>query len=367
MRDGVDRCGIGPVCLPFCLPGVVFQHIPWYLHTMLLADLDYDFPTELVATAPSRPTRVAYTAEGREPLELNLNQLLGCFDRQKDLMVVNETKVLPMRIFSAEEAEILFLRPISNARWEVLFPARAVPLGARLRLPGGVEAVLVKKGLPQEVVLSRPVSADYFSSYGEFALPPYIQEARAERHNRSEDRGWYQTDWAKDPGAVAAPTASLHFTESQLRDLGRVARLTLHVGAGTFFPVRTPDLRDHEMHAERVHIPDETWAEILRTRLNGGKVWAMGTTAARAIESGERLGTQGGERSGETRLFIFPPYQFQFVDVLLTNFHQPRSTLLALVAAFAGLATVKSTYNWAMARGFKLFSYGDLSAWTRGR
>lgn len=327
---------------------------------MRLNDLEYNYPPNAVALEPRRPSRVAFTAAHAGPEELTVAQLLGRFHAD-DLFVVNETKVNPARVFSAEEIEILFLKQIDPVTWEVLFPARDFKVGASMTLPGGVVASLVAKGLPQQLRVDRPLPPDYFAQYGEMALPPYIQEARGERHNRATDSAWYQSAWARQPGSVAAPTASLHFSAQDLGALN-VAKITLHVGAGTFLPVRTDNLAEHTMHSERVEIPLEV-AE--RVRAAKGQVWALGTTAARALESMEILARQGDKLVGDTKLFIYPPYEFKNVDVLLTNFHQPRSTLLALVAAFAGLDQVKRTYAWAIARGFQLFSYGDLSAWTR--
>lgn len=331
---------------------------------MQLSDLDFDFPADLIALEPSRPTRVALTEPGREPVETTVQGLLGRFGCH-DLFVVNESKVVPARVFTREEVEILFLKPVNETDWEVLFPSREYRAGDQLGLPGDVTATLVSKGLPQTLRLSRPLDAAYFEKHGEMALPPYIQEARAERHNRRDDAGWYQTAWARQPGSVAAPTASLHFSAGDLKGLPNVAKLTLHVGAGTFFPVRTPDLNSHVMHAETVEVPLSLREQIRETRARGGRVWALGTTVTRALESMDLLQPHGDALIGETRLFIRGNYDFKNVDVLLTNFHQPRSTLLALVGAFAGMDTVKSTYQWAIARGFKLFSYGDLSAWTR--
>lgn len=325
---------------------------------MQLTDLDYEYPATAVATEPSRPTRVAWKAFDRAPEELTVAALLARIGPE-DLLVVNESKVVPARVFTADETEVLFLKERNAFEWEVLFPARDYKVGAELRLPGGVSAVLVQKGLPQVLRVETPLTPRYFEAHGEMALPPYIQDARAERHNRGLDAGWYQTAWARDPGSVAAPTASLHFTAEDLARVPRVAKITLHVGAGTFLPVRTVDLRQHVMHAERVEVPLATREALAATR---GRVWALGTTVARTLESLDLLDEQG---RGETRLFIYPPYEFKVVDVLLTNFHQPRSTLLALVAAFAGLDDVKATYRWAVERGFHLFSYGDLSAWTK--
>lgn len=330
---------------------------------MMLADLDYSFPTDLIALEPSRPTRVAWTEPGHEPIELDLDRLLSRFAPQ-DLFVINESKVIPARVFSGEGVEVLFLRPRSPLEWEVLFPAREFKIGQSLQFPEGVEGTLTVKNLPQVLTLSREISPSYFEAHGEMALPPYIQDARGERHNRPQDRSVYQTSWARDPGSVAAPTASLHFQQEHLERIKNVARLTLHVGAGTFFPIRTADIREHKMHSEIVEVPCELVERIEYTRQQGGRVWALGTTVARALESLPVLQRKGTRLVGETRLFVYPPFEFKNVDVLLTNFHQPKSSLLALVAAFAGLEQVQSTYKWAIERGFKLFSYGDLSAWS---
>lgn len=336
---------------------------------MQVADLDYEYPADLVATEPSRPTRVAYISAG-QPRELDLPTLLEQF-YPGDLLVINESKVIPARIFSNEEIEILFLRATSAEDWEVLFPARDFKVGAQLNLPGGVTATLTQKGLPQTIRTSMPLDADYFQKHGEVALPPYIQEARGERRNRQTDAAFYQTAWAKTPGSVAAPTASLHFSASDLEKLRErgvnVATLTLHVGAGTFLPIKSAHLDDHTMHAERVEIPRATLDLVDATRAKGARVWALGTTVARSLEAyacGDFLSDATGAR-GQTRIFIKPGYEFKIVGGLLTNFHQPKSTLISLVAAFAGLDQVKSVYSWAVANRFRLFSYGDLSVWTK--
>lgn len=331
---------------------------------MQLSDLEFSYPPGLVAVEPSRPTRVMFHSATGAPQETDISSLLDKISPY-DLFIINETKVIPARVFSREEVEILFLRPVDETTWEVLFPSREFKVGDVLALPDGIEARLTAKGLPQHLTVSKTLTAEYFEAHGEMALPPYIQEARAERHNRQTDTGWYQTAWATKPGSVAAPTASLHFTADQLAGIPNVERLTLHVGAGTFFPIRTDDLTKHKMHSERVEAPISLATQIKATRARGGKVWALGTTVARALESLDRFTEVGDHLAGETDIFIYPPYQFKNVDVLLTNFHQPRSTLLALVSAFAGPERVKDAYKWAIEREFKLFSYGDLSAWIR--
>jgi len=336
---------------------------------MQVNDLDYTYPPELVATEPSKPTRVAFVSSGA-PREINMAQLLDQFF-PGDLLVINESKVIPARIFSKEEVEILFLRELAVGEWQVLFPAREFKVNAELALPGGVTATLIEKGLPQTLRLMPPIGPEYFFEHGEVALPPYIQEARGERRNRQTDAEFYQTAWAKTPGSVAAPTASLHFTAADLDSLKargvHIATLTLHVGAGTFLPIKSETLDGHTMHGEQVEIPKESLDLIAATRSAGGRVWALGTTVTRALEAwaaGDLTETANGV-AGETKIFIKPGFEYKVVGGLLTNFHQPKSTLISLVAAFAGLAQVKSVYAWAVERRFRLFSYGDLSAWIR--
>lgn len=337
---------------------------------MQVADLDFTYPENLVAVEPSRPTRVAWSEPGLMPVELTIADLLEKF-APGDLLVVNESRVIPARLFTEDGSEILFLKEIEARRWEVLFPSREYKIGDSFTLPDGVRAILAQKGLPQHLVVDQDLTHDYFFRNGEMALPPYIQEARGERHQREKDSEWYQPDWAKNTGSVAAPTASLHFSNGDLEKLRargvKVEPLTLHVGAGTFFPIRGNSLDDHRMHSEWVEIPKACVEQIEQTRGHGRKIWALGTTATRSLESlavGRLQKTENGF-AGDTDLFIKPSYEFQLVDCLLTNFHQPKSTLLCLVAAFAGFEHMKQTYDWAIQEKFKLFSYGDLSAWTR--
>ena len=337
---------------------------------MFTSDLDFTYPPELIALEPSRPSRIAFIAAG-EHEELTMPDLLSRF-APGDLLVVNESKVIPARVFSLEEVEVLFLNSIDESHWQVLFPSRDLKIGDQLNMPDGLTLTLVTKGLPQVVEVSRPLNEGYLQNFGEVALPPYIQEARGERHNRPADRNWYQTAWARTSGSVAAPTASLHFRQTHL-DLLRengvgVQHVTLHVGAGTFLPVKTSELSQHTMHAELASVTQATLEAIDATKARGGRVWALGTTVARTLESqanGMLHQQDDGSFSGPTKLFIYPPYEFKVVDALLTNFHQPKSTLFGLVAAFATLEKTKNVYAWAIERRFQLFSYGDLSAWIK--
>lgn len=338
---------------------------------MKLSDLDFTYPENLVATAPVYPSRVMQVeVVSGQPQEITLQHLLELIP-PGDLFVINNTKVLKRRVF-AGELEILFLSQKSPLEWEVLFPSRKYKLGEILALPEGLKMTLVQKGRPQVVRLSEAISEEYFQKWGELPLPPYIQKARAQRHTVSDDEAWYQTRWASKPGSFAAPTASLHFHEKEINFLKargvQVLELTLHVGLGTFLPVTSEDLDQHDMHEEYAEIPREVWKSLSESRTKGNKVWALGTTATRALESaaqGLLSYDQEGNLKGFTKILIQPPYNFKMVDRLLTNFHQPESTLLALVSAFAGLDQVKACYQWAIARNFRLFSYGDLSVWLK--
>lgn len=330
-------------------------------------DLTFTYPEELVATEPRRPSRVLLF-DGT-PAEASVTDLLARF-APGDLLVVNQTKVLKRRVF-AGDLEILFLREASPRRWETLFPSRGMKPGDQVALPEGLFMTLAEKGRPQVVEVSGDLDPSYFERWGEVPLPPYIQKARARRRTVREDERWYQTFWAEKPGSLAAPTASLHFEPAHfdaLREKGvRILPLTLHVGLGTFLPVTSEILSEHRMHFETVEIPRATWSALEETRAAGRQVWSLGTTVARSLESQARGLLRETEEgfAGETDLFILPGHEWKAVDRLLTNFHQPESTLLALVAAFAGLENVKNAYRWAVERRFRLFSYGDLSAWIR--
>lgn len=332
------------------------------------SDLTFSYPEELVATKPSRPTRVMYW--NGQPSEIDISQLLDLFT-PGDVLILNDSKVVKRRVNSSNGLEILFLSEKPDERWSVLFPAKKFKIGEKIPMPGDIELTLLEKGLPQQVSASQKLDPQYFQKFGELALPPYIQKARGERKNRLEDALWYQTEWAKNEGSTAAPTASLHFTNKDLKALQKrgvgIGALTLHVGLGTFLPVHAENLEEHTMHAEWVEIPHATLNQIAKAKALGGRVWALGTTVARALESwslGYFEPTDDGIK-GSTDIFIKPGFDYKVVDVLMTNFHQPESTLLALVASFAGLENVHQAYQWAIAQKFRLFSYGDLSVWTR--
>lgn len=337
---------------------------------MKLSDLEFTYPEELVGLSPQKPSRVMWVDEQGLPSEISLESLLDKFNTG-DALVVNNTRVLKRRVFSGD-LEILFLKQKSATDWEVLFPSKKYKLGALIELPLGLTMELIEKGRPQTVRLSQEVSEDYFSKVAELPLPPYIQKARDQRHTQEQDENWYQTAWASQPGSFAAPTASLHFSSEDMQRLKargvEIIELTLHVGLGTFLPVTVENLDDHDMHEEFVEISSHSWQAVQAAKAEGRKVWSLGTTSTRSLESaaaGMLKPQADGSLSGFTKLLIQPGFEFKVVDVLLTNFHQPQSTLLALVSGFSSLERVKACYQWAIERKFRLFSYGDLSCWTK--
>lgn len=333
---------------------------------MKKSDLIFDYPESLVAQFPVKPSRVMWVENG-EPREISLQQLLDQIP-SGDVLVLNDTKVLRRRVFvkhKDQNLEFLFLDRLNNNEWHVLFPAREFKIGTEFLLPHGALVTLVEKGLPQKVKIDRELSDFDFEKIGELPLPPYIQKARSERHNQAEDKNWYQTAWAQNPGSFAAPTASLHFSSDEIEKLKyrgvHVVYLTLHVGLGTFLPVKVDDLDHHQMHKELYSVPQSVWELVKKKREECRGVWALGTTTTRTLETVART----GKLSGESDLLLQVGSEFKIVNRLLTNFHQPESTLLALVAAFSHLETVQRCYQWAIARKFRLFSYGDLSVWIK--
>lgn len=335
---------------------------------MKLSDLTYDFPEGLIATSPSRPTRVMFVDSSGNPQEMTVSDLINKIP-SGDVLVLNDTKVLKRRVFvrtaESQELEILFLEELPNGTQKVLFPSKKIKVGDEIVLPNGAKMKLLEKGLPQLVEVTPRLTESDFEKFGELPLPPYIQKARDERHNVQADVSWYQTAWAEKPGSFAAPTASLHFSDADLAKLKakgvKVEKITLHVGLGTFLPVKVENLNDHKMHAEVYNIPETVWADIQKAKASGNKIWALGTTVTRTLETAART----HKLSGASDLLLKEGSEFLVVDRLMTNFHQPESTLLALVSGFSSLADVKKNYAWAIERKFKLFSYGDLSVWVK--
>ena len=334
---------------------------------MRVSDFDYDLPPDLIAQHPAAEraaSRLLHVdGDSGAIRDLNFRDIVGLLDAG-DLLVVNDTRVIKARLRgrkdSGGEVEVMVERVLDERRALAQVRASKTPrAGRRLLFAPGVEAeVLGREGEFFELRFDGSV-LDTLAEHGEVPLPPYITHAP-----QAGDERRYQTVYARTPGAVAAPTAGLHFDEETLSLLERkgVARasVTLHVGAGTFQPVRVEEVSQHVMHSEWYSIPQATVDAIASAREKNGRVVAVGTTALRALESAAAGGEEGpAAGTAETRLFVVPGYEFRVVDRLVTNFHLPRSTLLMLVSAFAGVENIRRAYAHAVKRRYRFFSYGD--------
>jgi S-adenosylmethionine:tRNA ribosyltransferase-isomerase len=321
---------------------------------VLTSELDYDLPEALIAQKPAEPrdsSRLMVVDVREGSIAHHVFRDLPHFLRPKEALILNETKVLPARIVahktSGGEVELLFLRDLGGP-WEVLArPSKR--LKPELVLTVGEDELGVVKCLGDGhwVVEGRDVRGMLERS-GRMPLPPYIRPT-------ADAESAYQTVYARNPGSAAAPTAGFHFTERVLAETERagaeIARVTLHVGAGTFAPIRADKLEEHRMHAEFYSVPEYT----VQTVKKAARVVAAGTTVARTLETW----VANGEREGESRLFIYPGYEWRAVDVLLTNFHLPRSTLLAMIMSFGGAELVREAYRVAVEERYRFYSFGD--------
>ena len=340
--------------------------MPFQNRRFTLSDFDFELPPELVAQHPAAERSASRLLDGTGlvPIDRQFRELPKLF-RPGDLLVLNDTAVIKARLLGAKDTggavEALVERVLPNN--EVLAHLRASKspkAGATLRFADAFDAEVLGRGGPDNSLFHLRLPHDplaLLAQHGHVPLPPYITHA-----DDAADEQRYQTVFASRPGAVAAPTASLHFDEAVLAALAEAgvgsARVTLHVGAGTFQPVRTDDLAEHKMHSEWFEVNEATVQAIAATRAAGGRVIAAGTTTLRALESAAVGGTlEAGAR--ETALFITPGFQFNVVDVLLTNFHLPKSTLMMLVSAFAGYEHVRALYRHAIEARYRFFSYGD--------
>jgi S-adenosylmethionine:tRNA ribosyltransferase-isomerase len=332
---------------------------------MQRSDFHYDLPPELIAQMPlaeRRASRLLVLDGATGAIEDRAFTDLPAFLRAGDLLVLNDTRVLPARVIGRKPTggriELLLERLLGPRSALVhLQASHKPPPGSHVELPGGARArVGARRAELTEIELDRDI-VPFLEEHGQTPLPPYIA-----RMPNAADRERYQTVFARAPGAVAAPTAGLHFDAPMLDALAargvERAFLTLHVGAGTFAPVRTERIEDHELHAEWLDVPAETCAAVARCRERGGRVVAVGTTSVRALETAAR-GGKVTRFSGDSRLYIYPGFEFRVVDAMVTNFHLPESSLLMLVAAFAGREQTLAAYRHAVARRYRFFSYGD--------
>ena len=334
---------------------------------MRTQDFDFFLPDVLIAQHPAskrNASRLLHLDSNSARLSDQLFIDLPDFLSAGDLLVFNDTRVIKARLFGQKATggsiELLVERVLDTQHVLAHIRAsRAPKAGARLKLANAIDAEVIGRDddLFHVRFLGDVPILDLLELYGALPLPPYITHAA-----EAEDDERYQTVYAKHAGAVAAPTAGLHFDEAMLATLKakhiNIAYVTLHVGAGTFQPVRVDNIEDHRMHSEIYHISAETVAMIETTKTKGGKVIAVGTTSLRALESAARYGKLPSGQ-GETNIFITPCFQFKIVDKLLTNFHLPKSTMLMLVSAFAGFEPIKSAYAHAVKQQYRFFSYGD--------
>lgn len=344
---------------------------------MRLSDFDFDLPERLIATRPARPRTAArlLVAQGDRTTDATVADLPR-FLRPGDLLVLNDTRVIPARLSGSRtratpqgeataRIEVTLMEPAPAGTWRALArPLRKLKQGETIRFAEQLSARVESLG-DGDVTLRFDAEGNDFdaalAAVGAMPLPPYIAALRAPD---DQDRTDYQTVWARAPGAVAAPTASLHFDDRLLAELSamgvRFVHVTLHVGAGTFLPVKTDDISQHRMHAERGIVTPKAAAAIAAARAEGRRVIAVGTTALRLIESAAAGGAIA-PFEGDTDIFIRPGYRFRVTDGLMTNFHLPKSTLMMLVSALMGADRIRSLYAHAIHENYRFFSYGDAS------
>jgi len=344
--------------------------------SLLLSDFDFELPERLIARYPARPRDAARLLVVRpDNLEDRRVGALPAILRPGDLMVFNDTKVIPAQLQGRRArggspevvVEVTLHKRGGDDRWQAFAkPGRRLAPGDRILFGEDLAAEVLDKSPAGDILLGfdrgGPELMAALHREGAMPLPPYIRKLRAVEVEDAED---YQTVYAGPEGAVAAPTAGLHFTPALLAELTargiERATVTLHVGAGTFLPVKTERIEEHRMHGEYGEIPPAAAEAINRARAEGRRIVAVGTTSLRLLESAASEDGRLGPFAGETEIFITPGYRFRLVDLLMTNFHLPKSTLFMLVAAFAGLERMQRAYAYAIASDYRFFSYGDAS------
>jgi S-adenosylmethionine:tRNA ribosyltransferase-isomerase len=332
------------------------------------SDFDYQLPAEYIAQTPIEPrdrSRLMVLDRESGAVRHAVFQEIGEFLQPGDLLVMNETRVIPARLFATKipgggKVELLLLRKEGDQTWEVLVGGKGLNPGRELKIQGGPGAQVVGMldGPRRLVRFFEPIER-YLSEIGHVPLPPYIKTPLADPER-------YQTVFARHPGSAAAPTAGLHFTQELIDALTErgvnSTRVLLHVGLDTFAPVTEEDPGEHPIHSEWCQVTQAAVQIINRTRRSGGRIIAVGTTSVRVLESAAQYADEGdlvGEFEGSTDLFILPGYEFEVVDALITNFHLPRSSLIMLVSAFAGRETILESYQLAKREGYRFYSFGD--------
>ena len=339
-----------------------------------LSNFDFDLPSDLIAQKPlpeRDQSRLLVVNRKKGTLSHDIFPNLSRHLIVPPLMVFNNTQVIPAKIFANLEhngklVELILIRKISSGIWEVLMKGKMKP-GTKLNFQGSLlVGYFIKRNAERAVIefSSQQILDDYLKNYGRMPLPPYIHRKKGDPSIiQQQDKIRYQTVFASQSGAIAAPTAGLHFTKTHLKNLKAnnidMAYLTLHVGPGTFKPIRTEDFSKHEMEAEIFRITPKNWNLITESKKKGQPILAVGTTSTRALEAQVFKKPIRKTRSGSTNCFIIPGWHFKNVDHLLTNFHLPKSTLYLLVSAFCGKALAKKAYNEAISRKYRFYSYGD--------
>ncbi len=341
---------------------------------MKTTDFDYHLPETSIGQTPAEPrdsSRLLVLHRASGEVEHRFFRDVGSLLRPGDLLVLNQTRVIPARIFARKDTggkvELLLLRRRDDLTWEALVGGKGLRVGKLVHVEDGPTAQIVEilEGSERLIKFSEPIEP-YFAQVGNVPLPPYI-------HEKLSDPERYQTVFSKEPGSAAAPTAGLHFTPQLLDALKaagvKVAYVTLHVGLDTFAPVNEDDPAEHKIHSEWCQLSQATADAINQTKRNGGRVIAVGTTSVRTLESAGQSSSSDAQTAnseyqiesfvGATTLFILPGYQFKVVDAMITNFHLPKSTLLMLVSAFAGREKILETYNLAIQDGYRFYSFGD--------
>ena len=345
---------------------------------MKLSDFDFHLPEDLIATRPARPRSSARMLVARADAIADAHVFdLPSILTPSDRLVLNDTKVIPARLTgqrarsgpagqTAARMEVTLLEPRADGTWSALIkPLKKIRIGEDIDFAAGLSATLVGVADGQAHLRFNLAGDDFdgaLAQAGAMPLPPYIAARRAADEQDKDD---YQTVFARNAGAVAAPTASLHFDEALVAALQtrgvQMSRVTLHVGAGTFLPVKVEDVTTHKMHAEWGRVSEEAAAEIAGTRAAGGRVIPVGTTALRLIETAARETGEIRAWEGDTDIFIYPGFTFRATDALMTNFHLPKSTLMMLVSALMGADRIRAIYDHAIANRYRFFSYGDSS------
>lgn len=335
---------------------------------MRTEDFNYELPQERIAQTPVSPrhdSRLLVLHRFDRSIEQDVFWHIDQFLNRGDLLVINETRVIPARIYARKQpgggkAELLLLENQDALTWTALVGGKSIKAGRKLTIMDGPDAEIIQvlDGPERIVRFDEPIEP-YFNRVGHVPLPPYI-------HTQLDDPERYQTVYAKAPGSAAAPTAGLHFTPELMEKLTRqgidFARLTLHVGLDTFAPVTEDEPGEHKIHTEWCELNAETAAKINAAKNGGGRIVAVGTTSVRTLETAAKFAKEGqlvAPFSGSTDLFILPGYEFKAVDALITNFHLPKSTLLMLVSAFAGRELMLDTYQKAVEAKYRFFSFGD--------